>query len=457
MKFKPHEYQEYAIKFILDHPVSALFLDCGLGKTVCTLTALRTLLQTGGAKRALVVAPLRVARDVWPAEVKKWDHLKNLKVSVIVGNQKQRLAALDTKAQIYVINRENLQWLLGQRWTREAFDTVVLDELSSFKNFHSERSRAAFRICRSAERVIGLTGTPAANSLMDLWSEYRILDNGRRLGKYITDYQQKYFSAYFGFNNYITGWTLKTGAADKIYEAISDITISMKAMDHLVMPEKIVTDYPVRLSEKEMKQYERFSQEMALNLPGGDITAMNAMSLAQKLIQLSNGVAYGKDGTPLVIHDRKLEALEDLLEAANGKPVLVVCNYLHDRERIEKQLKEKAFSFARLDNSESIALWNAGKLQAGLINPMSAGHGLNLQDGGSRIIWYSLPWSLELYQQTNARLYRQGQKSDTVVIQHILTKETIDERIRAVLMKKDHTQNDLIDALKAEIIRQAVA
>ena len=286
---------------------------------------------------------------------------------------------------------------------------------------------------------------------MDLWSEYRIMDNGERLGKYLTSYQNAYFLAEYGFNGYITGWCLREGAEKRIYEAISDITISMKALDHLKMPDKVVSDYPVRLDEKEARQYERMAAEMALSLPGGDITAMNAMSLGTKLMQLANGVAYGMDGTPLVIHNRKLDALEDLLEAANGKPVLVVYNYRHDLNRIEKLLKEKGLSFALMDKADSISAWNRGELNVGLINPLSAGHGLNLQEGGSHIIWYSLPWSLELYQQTNARLYRQGQLSDTVVIQHILAEGTIDEKIRAVLDRKDHTQADLIDAVKAEI------
>ena len=452
MKFEPHEYQAYAVEYILQHPVAALFLDCGLGKTVITLTAVKELLDRGEVKRVLVVAPLRVARDVWPAEVKKWDHLRGLKIAVAVGSEKRRMKALETDAQILVTNRENLTWLLQKLWTRELFDMVVLDELSSYKNFSAQRTRAAFRLCREAKRIVGLTGTPAANSLMDLWSEFRIMDGGERLGKFLSGYQNKYFSAVYSlYGNYVRDWRLKEGAEKQIYEAIGDMTISMKALDHLQMPELITVDHPVRLSKTEYRQYEKMTQEMALSLPGGEITAVNAVSLASKLTQLANGVAYGHDGTALKIHSRKLDALEDLLEAANGRPVLLVYNYRHDLERIEALLKEKGLPFARLDSAESIQEWNSGELAAGLINPASAGHGLNLQEGGNTVIWYSLPWSLELYQQTNARLYRQGQRAETVVVHHILAAGTIDERIRSVLKKKDRTQAALIEAVKAEL------
>ncbi len=458
MKFEPHEYQAYAIEYILQHPVAALFLDCGLGKTVITLTAVKELLDRGEVKRVLVVAPLRVARDVWPAEVKKWDHLHGLQMAVAVGSGKRRTEALESDAQVWVTNRENLSWVVQKRWTRAFFDMVILDELSSFKNFSAQRTRAAFRLCQEAKRIVGLTGTPAANSLMDLWSEFRILDGGERLGKFLSGYQNKYFSAVYSlYGNYVRSWRLKEGAEQQIYEAIGDITISMKALDHLQMPELITVDHPVRLSKTEYRQYEKMTQEMALSLPGGEITAVNAVALATKLTQLAGGMAYGRDGTALKIHSRKLDALEDLLEAANGKPVLVVYNFRHDLERIEALLKEKGLPFARLDSGESIQEWNSGELAAGLINPASAGHGLNLQEGGNTIIWYSLPWSLELYQQTNARLYRQGQKEKTVVVHHILTPGTIDEKIRAVLMRKDRTQAALIEAVKAELGRGTAA
>ena len=451
MKFEPHEYQAYAIDYVLTHPVAALFLDCGLGKTVITLTAVKTLLDRGEAKKVLVAAPLRVARDVWPAEAKKWDHLNGLKISAVIGSERQRKDALEKDAQIYVINRENLRWLVRQRWTGNAFDMIVLDELSSFKNYFAGRTKAARRLCREAKRIVGLTGTPAANGLMDLWSEFRIMDGGERLGKYFSAYQNKYFVPVYGFNNYVKGWRLKEGAAEQISDAISDITVSMKALDHLEMPELITADHAVRLSKAEYGHYEKMASELALSLPAREITAVNAMALGNKLMQVANGVAYGQDGTPVVIHGRKLEALEDLLEAANGRPVLVVYNYCHDLERIIQLLKDKGIRFEKLDSPGSIEGWNRGKLPVGLINPASAGHGLNLQEGGNTIIWYSLPWSLELYQQTNARLYRQGQKEKTVVVHHILTAGTIDERIRAVLMRKDRTQAALVEAVKAEV------
>ena len=286
---------------------------------------------------------------------------------------------------------------------------------------------------------------------MDLWSEIGVLDGGQRLGKSLKWYQQYYFTPVSYYQNHPKDWKLKPGAEKAIYAAIGDMTISMKAMDHLQMPELISSDYPVYMDERERRQYETLTQEMTLRLKGGEVTAKNAMSLGTKLIQMSNGLVYGTDGTPIMIHSRKIEALEDLIEAANGKPVLVVYNYRHDLLRISAMLRDKGYTHAQLDSKESIRAWNRGELQVGLINPQSAGHGLNLQEGGSRMIWYSLPWSLEHYQQTCARLWRQGQKENTVVIQHIITEGTIDKRIMAVLQRKNKTQNALIDAVKAEL------
>ena len=451
MQFTPHEYQKYTIDFIKTHPAAAAFLDCGLGKTVICLTALKDLLEEGEISKVLVVAPLRVARDVWPIEAEKWSHLNGLKVSVVLGTPKQRRAALEADAQIYVTNRDNVQWLVAQKWPIYLFDAVVLDELSSFKNYSAQRTRAVYRLCREAKRVIGLTGTPASNGLMDLWSEIGVLDGGQRLGKSLKWYQQYYFTPVSYYRNHPKDWKLKPGAEKAIYAAIGDMTISMKAMDHLQMPELIASDYPAYMDERERRQYETLTQEMTLSLKGGEVTAKNAMALGTKLIQMSNGLVYGTDGTPIMIHSRKIEALEDMIEAANGKPVLVVYNYRHDLLRISAMLKDKGYSHAQLDSKESIRAWNRGELQVGLINPQSAGHGLNLQEGGSRMIWYSLPWSLDQYQQTCARLWRQGQKENTVVIQHIITEGTIDEKIMAVLQRKNKTQNALIDAVKAEL------
>ncbi|MBQ8075398.1 MAG: DEAD/DEAH box helicase [Oscillospiraceae bacterium] len=451
MQFIPHEYQKYTIDFIKTHPAAAAFLDCGLGKTVICLSALKDLLEEGEISKVLVVAPLRVARDVWPVEAGKWRHLNGLKISVVLGTPKQRRAALEADAQIYVTNRDNVQWLVAQKWPIYLFDAVVLDELSSFKNYSAQRTRAVYRLCREAKRVIGLTGTPASNGLMDLWSEIGVLDGGQRLGKSLKWYQQYYFTPVSYYQNHPKDWKLKPGAEKAIYAAIGDMTISMKAMDHLQMPELISSDYPVYMDERERRQYETLTQEMTLRLKGGEVTAKNAMSLGTKLIQMSNGLVYGTDGTPIMIHSRKIEALEDLIEAANGKPVLVVYNYRHDLLRISAMLRDKGYTHAQLDSKESIRAWNRGELQVGLINPQSAGHGLNLQEGGSRMIWYSLPWSLEHYQQTCARLWRQGQKENTVVIQHIITEGTIDKRIMAVLQRKNKTQNALIDAVKAEL------
>lgn len=451
MQFVPHEYQQYAVDFIMKHPVSAVFLDCGLGKTVITLTALQKLMQEGSVKRVLVVAPLRVARDVWPAECRKWDHLQDIRIAVAVGTPKERLTAIKEDAPVTVINRENVHWLQGMKWAVSRYDTVVLDELSSYKNIQTKRSRAVLRICQNAERVVGLTGTPAANGLMDLWSEYRIMDGGVRLGRHLSVYQMKYFLPVFGFNGYITDWKLREGAEEKIYRDIGDITISMRALDHLKMPELVSSDVMVKLSPAEESLYARMRDELLVTLPGGEISAMNGRALAVKLMQMANGLAYDNLGTAMTIHNRKLNALEDLIEEAVGNPVLIVYNFRHDLARIEGLLRAKGIPFSTLDSAESIQQWNRGRLQVGLINPMSAGHGLNLQEGGAEIIWYGLPWSLELYQQTNARLWRQGQKKETVVIQHILTEGTIDERILQVLNKKDKTQAALINAVKAEL------
>ena len=451
MQFNPHDYQQYCIDYIKSHPFAAIFLDMGLGKTAITLTALSELMEEGKVKKALVVAPLRVARDTWPAEGKKWEHLMHLRIAVAVGTDKQRRAALQQDAEIYVINRDALLWLGKHPELLPEVDTIVLDEASSFKNIRSLRTRAAYTLSRSAKRIIALTGTPAANGLEDLWSIYKILDNGQRLGAYLNEYRMKYFSPVFGYGGHITDWRLKPGAGEAITEKIADITVSMKALDHLKMPELISSVVPVRMTEDESEQYDRFRSELRLCLPGGDVSVQNARSLAGKLSQLANGMAYDPNGEPVPFHSRKLEALEERIEAANGSPVLVAYNFRHDLDRISALLQEKKLLFRKLESAEDMATWNRGEIAVGLLHPAAAGHGLNLQEGGHILIWYGLPWSLELYAQTNARLYRQGQTATTVVIEHLVTEGTIDEQILQALERKENTQNAIIDAVKAEL------
>ncbi|MDO4460821.1 MAG: DEAD/DEAH box helicase [Clostridia bacterium] len=451
MIFKPHNYQKYAIDFIENNPVAAAILDMGLGKTVITLTAIERMLHDSfEVSKVLIVAPLRVARTTWPEEIKKWDHLKNLSYSVVIGTPEERLNALSADADIYIINRENLAWLMNQPNYFLNFDMAVLDELSSFKA-NSMRTKAFLKLRPRLKRVVGLTGTPSSNGLMDLFFEFKCLDMGKRLGRFITRYRTAYFKPDRYNGNVVYSYKLLPGAEQAIYDRISDITISMKAVDHLNMPELISTEYSVDMDEKERSNYEALKKDLILDLPEHNVTAANAASLSNKLSQMANGAVYADDEAVIRIHDRKLEALEDIIESANGRPVLVAYWYKHDLERITKLLDKLKVEYARISSPGSIQAWNEGRFSVGLIHPASAGHGLNLQAGGNHLVWFGLTWSLELYQQTNARLYRQGQKEGTVVITHIVTKNTIDERVLKALENKDLTQNSLIEAVKAEL------
>ncbi len=395
--------------------------------------------------RVLVIAPLRVARDTWPAELRKWEHLKGLTYSVAVGTEEERRAALRERTVIHIINRENVDWLVNKSGIPFDYDMVVVDELSSFKSHQTKRFRALMKVRPKLKRIVGLTGTPSSNGLMDLWAEFRLLDMGKRLGRFIGQYREAFFVPDKRNQQIIFSYTPRAGAEEEIYRRISDITISMKAGDFLEMPERIESEVVVTLSEKERGRYERMKSEMVLELGGAEIDAVSAAALSNKLLQMANGAVYDENGNSTALHSRKLDALEDIIEAANGKPLLVAYWYKHDRERIMAR-----FDARDIKTSADIADWNAGKIPVALIHPASAGHGLNLQEGGSALVWFGLTWSLELYQQTNARLWRQGQKS-TVVIQHIIAKDTIDERVLATLAKKDKTQAALIEAVKAEL------
>ena len=452
MKYRPHEYQQYAIEYIETHPISAVLLHMGLGKTSITLTALQDLLfDRFEVHKVLIIAPLRVARNTWPAELQKWDHLQDLTVSVVVGNAEERKAALAKQADLYVINREMVLWLVEQSGYKFDFDTVVIDELSSFKNHQSKRFKALMKVRPKVKRIIALTGTPSSNGLMDLWAEFRLLDMGERLGRYITQYRTKYFVPDKRNAQIIFSYKPLPGAEEQIYDKISDITISMKAADLLAMPQRIESEYPVYLSEEEREKYDALKQEMVLQLPDEEITAANAASLSGKLSQLANGAIYTEEKNVITVHDRKLDAMEDIIEAAAGKPILVAYWFQHDLQRITERLEALKVSYARISSPGSIELWNRGEFAVGLIHPASAGHGLNLQEGGSTLVWFGLTWSLELYQQTNARLWRQGQTASTVVIQHIVAKDTVDERILKALTEKKNTQEALIAAVKAEL------
>ena len=448
MKYKAHEYQEYATKFIEENEESAVFLECGLGKSVITLTAIKNLMARGEVSRVLVVAPLRVGKTTWPEEIGKWDHLAGLTYAVAIGSVAERLNALKAKADITIINRENVEWLIDKSGMPFDYDMLVIDELSSFKSFKAKRFKALLKVRPQITRVVGLTGTPSSNGLMDLWAEFRLLDLGERLGRYITRYRLAYFTPDKRNAQVVFSYKPLPGAEERIYDKIDDITISMRASDYLKLPSLVMNTVVVEMGDKEKDIYDNLCDDMVVSLGESEIDAVNAASLSNKLLQMANGAVYGEEQSVHHIHDEKLNALEDLIESANGKPVLVAYWFKHDLARIKAK-----FPFVReIKTDADIRAWNRGEIEVGVIHPASAGHGLNLQTGGSTLIWFGLTWSLELYQQTNARLYRQGQKN-TVVIHHIVTKGTIDERVLKALEKKEKTQNSLIDAVKAELRR----
>ena len=444
MKYKPHEYQTYATRFLLEHPISCLMLDCGLGKTVITLTALWDLvLDSFDIGRVLVIAPKRVAENVWVQEIEKWEHLTGLTAVRVLGNEQERRSALNTPAFLYIINRENVAWLVkNRRWD---FDMVVIDELSSFKSHQAQRFKAMRKVRPLVTRIVGLTATPAPNSLMDLWAEMCLLDMGQRLGRYIGSYRERFFVPDKRNREIVYSYKPREGAEDKIYELISDICISMKAKDHLQMPELVTNRVTVSMSPKEHEVYDRLRRDMVTELNGEELDAVNAASLSNKLQQMASGAVYSSGHQTVVLHSRKLDALEDLIEAANGKPLLVAYWFHHEHDRLHER-----FDCRDINTAEDIAAWCAGEIPVGLIHPASAGHGLNLQSGGSTLVWLSLTWSLELYEQLNDRLWRQGQEH-TVVIHHIISEGTIDEDIMSTLARKDVGQNALRDAVKARL------
>lgn len=446
MRYVAHNYQNYAKDFILAHKVSALFLDCGLGKTITTLTAINELMYDSfEISKVLIIAPLRVAQSTWKEEIEKWDHLNLLRYSIAVGDEKERLKALKQKSDIYIINRENVDWLVTKSGIDFNFNMLIIDELSSFKSHTSKRFKSLLKIRPYFERVVGLTGTPSSNGLMDLWAEFRVLDLGERLGRYITHYRNEYFLPDKRNGAIIFSYKPQKNAEERIYRRLADMTISMKSTEYLKMPELILNELEINLDEEDQIKYKKFKKEMVMTIQEKEIDAINAASLSNKLIQLANGSIYDEDKKFYEVHNKKLDKLEEIIESANGKPVLVAYWFKADKERIEKRFKVR-----EIKTADDIKQWNMGMISLALIHPASAGHGLNLQSGGSTLVWFSLTWSLELYQQTNARLYRQGQK-DTVVIHHLITKNTIDEDIMKSLKRKDKTQEALMRAVKARI------
>ncbi|MDY7044054.1 DEAD/DEAH box helicase [Virgibacillus sp. M23] len=447
MKFIPHQYQEYAIQKIIDTPAAGLFLDMGLGKTVITLTALEELKNTYfDAGKILVIAPLRVAQDTWSRETAKWDHLQHITISKILGPRTQREKALKAEADVYVINRENVPWLVSMTGSKWPFDTVVIDELSSFKSSKSKRFRALRRVRPLMQRIIGLTGTPTPNGLHDLWAQLYLLDQGERLGRTITGYRDRYFTPGRRDGHIVYEWKQKNEAENRVYEKISDICVSMSAKDWLDLPERIERMVPVTLIASTRKKYEKLEKDLLLPFEDSDVTADTAAVLSNKLLQIANGAVYDENKDVQEVHHAKLDALEDLIEAANGRTILCFYTYKHDLSRIMKRFPEAK----KLEGPEDIEAWNKGEIPLLLTHPASAGHGLNLQDGGHNIVWFGLTWSLELYQQANARLDRQGQK-ERVIIHHLVAENTLDETVSSRLADKTAGQDALLEAVKARI------
>lgn len=443
-----HDYQRFSADWVLDHPYCGLLLDMGLGKTLSSLTAIEELLHTfESIDKVLIIAPLSVAEKTWSDEIEKWDHLNHLTFSKILGNQKKRLEALEKKADVYLINRENVVWLVDYYKKRWPFETVIIDEISSFKDPKSKRFKALRKVRPLIKRLVGLTGTPAPNTLIDLWPQIYLMDQGERLGKTIGAYRNRYFYPGQTSGYAVYSWCLKPGAEEEIYSKISDICVSMKSKDYLKLPPRFNNIIEVALNKKEEKQYKQLERDLLLPLTDSDVVASNAAVLSNKLLQLANGCVYDEDGEPQFIHDAKIEALERVIEDAQGQPILIFYSYKHDLARIQKRFKEAK----SLDvKAGDIKKWNNGEIPVLLAHPQSAGHGLNLQQGGHIIVWFGLTWSLEYYQQANARLDRQGQK-ESVIVHHIVTRDTLDEKVIKVLEQKEKGQDALLEAVKAKI------
>ena len=450
MTFEPHDYQGYSIDFILENPYCGLFLDMGLGKTAITLTAIDLLKYDRlEIDKVLLIAPLRVAENTWHTEIDKWEHLQHLKISKVLGSAANRKRALRAEADIYAINRENVPWLIAYLGSYMPFDMVVIDELSSFKNPGSQRFKALRMVRPFVRRVLGLTGTPAPNGLIDLWSQIYLLDMGERLGKTLTGYRQKYFTPGQRNGHVVYNYDLQPSSEGLIRDKIGDICVSMQAKDYLELPERIDNFIPVVFDEELEKRYIDFERQSVIRfLDAEEISAVNAAALTNKLLQFANGCLYDEERNIRNIHNLKIDALEEILDTANGKPVLVFYSFKHDLVAINEHLKQ--YKPRKLEKAKDVQDWNNGKIQLFLAHPASAGHGLNLQAGGNIIVWYGLTWSLELYQQANARLHRQGQ-TQSVIVNHLVAKGTMDEDVIQSLSRKELGQEALLQSIKARI------
>lgn len=450
-QFTPYPYQQYCINRIITDPYLGLFLDMGLGKTVITLTGLHSLkYYYWQIRKVLIIAPKKVAESTWSKEADKWEHLKNLRISVVLGTAKQRLTALNADADIYIINRENTQWLVeyyGHNWP---FDVVVLDESSSFKNHQAKRFKALKAIRPRINRIIELTGTPSPHGLTDLWAQVFLLDGGKRLGRTISVYRDMFFIPDKRNQTTIFSYAPKEGAAEEIYRLISDICISMKAEDYLELPDLIYEDIPVKLDSKAQKAYQQMERDMLLEVDDDLVTATTAATLTGKLLQLCNGAVYDEDGSVVPVHDCKLEVFMETIEQLNGQHALVFYYYQHDRDRILAALEKTGLKVKVYTDSKDETEWNAGNIDVLLAHPASCGYGLNLQEGGHHVIWFGLTWALEEYQQANKRLHRQGQQFP-VIVHRLITLGGVDEDVIKSLEGKDNAQENLLQALKARI------
>ena len=453
MQFEPKRHQLMALDFLREHSRCALFLDMGLGKTVVSLTAAKELLDDFRIEKILVIAPLRVAEDTWTRECEKWDHLKELRVVKVLGSCEYRVKALASDADVYVINRENVQWLVEYINGAWPYDLVIIDELSSFKNPEAKRFRKLKRVIGQSSYVWGLTGTPASNGYMDLWAEMFLIDSGARLGKSIGSYRQQYFYAGAHRGYVVFEYKLRPGAKERIDQRLSDICLSMSKEDWLQLPDVIYNDVRVKMTSSERKIYDKFQRDRVLPLLGDKLSSIDEMSsavlgetaavLSGKLLQMANGAVYDDDGNVFQLHNEKLDALGEIIESSQGTPLLVFYSYKHDVDRIKARFPQAV----ELKGSEEITKWNAGEIPILLCHPASAGYGLNLQEGSHIMVWFGLPWSLENYQQSIARLHRQGQEK-SVIVHHIVCEDTLDDRVLLALQNKNATQKSLLDALK---------
>lgn len=452
-EFIPHKYQLTAINHVINVPKCGLFLDMGLGKTVSTLTAIKELKYNRfQVNKVLIIAPKKVAEGTWSKEKDKWNHTKDFRVSLVLGSQQKRIKALSVNADLYIINRENIPWLVDYLRNDWYFDTVVIDESSSFKNSRSKRFKALKMVLPKINRLIELTGTPSPNGVEDLWAQIYLLDQGTRLEKYITHFRAKYMEPNKRNRSQIFDYKIKDGVYDSIINKISDICISMKSEDYLELPDLSYNEIPVILNDKARRDYDKMERDFVLELEGAEdeITAVNAAALSNKLLQISNGAVYDSTGIYTEVHYAKIEAFLELVERLQGKSLLVFYNFQHDRDRIKKALGKSDLVVKELKTTQDEDDWNAGKIDILLTHPASAAYGLNLQEGGNHVCWFGLSWNLEHYQQANKRLHRQGQK-EKVIIHHLVTQGTRDEDVMRALDNKAGVQEEIMQSLKARI------